>query len=81
MELFRIYEGISILDETGEVPYRRYEPKIKEEQVADFQFKPGFFNQMGQFIESCVEKKNKKDHGCNLREALQVTELCEAIRG
>ena len=81
MEVLRIYEGMRLLEETREVPYRRYEPELKEEQITDFTYKPGFLNQIRHFIEVCVEKKAEKSHGCSLQEALQVTELCETIRG
>ncbi|MBI4256638.1 Gfo/Idh/MocA family oxidoreductase [Candidatus Uhrbacteria bacterium] len=81
MEILRIYEGMRLVEETREVPYRRYEPELKEEQMTDFTYKPGFLNQIRHFIEACVEKKTEKSHGCSLQEALQVTELCETIRG
>lgn len=81
IEVLRIYEGMRLLEETREIPYRRYEPKLKEEQITDFTYKPGFLNQMRHFIEICVEKKTDKSRGCSLQEALQVTELCETIRG
>lgn len=81
IEVLRIYEGMRLLDETCEVPYRRYEPKLKEEQITDSKYKPGFLNQIRHFIEVCVKKETKEGRGCSLREALQVTELCEGIRG
>ena len=81
MEVLRIYEGMRLLEETREVPYRRYEPELKEEQITDFTYKPGFLNQIRHFIKACVEKKTEKSHGCSLQEVLQVTELCESIRG
>ena len=81
MEVLRIYEGMSLLEETRDVPYRRYEPKLKEEQITDFGYKPGFLNQVRHFVESCVEKKSEQNRGCTLLEALRVTELCEDIRG
>jgi len=81
VEILRIYEGMFLLEETRETPYRRYEPKLKEEQITDFRYKPGFLNQIRHFIEACIEKKSNKNRGCSLQEALQVTQLCEAIRG
>jgi predicted dehydrogenase len=80
-EVLRIYEELSLSKETVEVPYRRYDPKPKEEQATDFRYKPGFLNQVRHFIETCVEKKGEEWRGCSLQDALRVTELCEGIRG
>ncbi len=81
LEVLRIYEGISVDEETREVPYRRYEPTLREEQRTDFHYKPGFLNQIRHFVDVCVEKRERNNRGCTLPEALRVTELCEAIRG
>lgn len=81
MEVLRIYEGISVAEETREVPYRRYEPKLKEEQSTDSHYKPGFLNQIRHFVDVCVEKRERNNRGCTLPEVLRVTELCEAIQG
>lgn len=80
-EVYRRYEGMEVLEPTPEVPYRRYQPRIVDEQVTDARFKPGFLNQMRHFIETCVERRSVERRGCTLQEACELTRLCEVVRG
>ncbi|MBI5332502.1 MAG: Gfo/Idh/MocA family oxidoreductase [Candidatus Aenigmarchaeota archaeon] len=81
IEMLSIYSGMDCIEPDDKVKLRRYVPRIKEAYQADALYKPGFYLQIKNFIETCVEHKKKNEIGCNLEDALRVTELCEKIKG
>lgn len=81
MEIMRVYDGLTCLEESGLVPIRRFEPRVIDEQRTDVTYKPGLVNQLRHFIETCVEQRAISRCGCTLEEAVRVTALCEQIAG
>jgi len=79
IETLKIYTKLKMIEPSAEFPLRRYIPEEERSVNADTKFKPGFLNQMKNFIECFIIKSKKNVAGCTLQEALNVTELCEEI--
>lgn len=80
IERMRVFKGIKIEQPTKEIPIRRYIPKIINEVYTDAKYKPGFYKQAKNFLDTCVLEKNINTIGCSLEDALKVTNLCEKIK-
>lgn len=80
IERLTIFDGLIRHEPTDQVPYRRYEPRVKETAEVDRRFKPGFAVQMQEFLR-LVTNSPEPRVGCSLGEAVRVTRLCEQIQG
>lgn len=80
-EELTVYRGIDCIEAKDGSRVRRYVPRVLETFQTDTAFKPGFYKQMVNFIETCVLKNRANETGCTLNEALAITMLCEDIRG
>ena len=78
IEVLKIFEEMSILEPTKEMPLRRYVPSLKEECIEDASFKPGFLSQAQAFMEFCIDKKESPGIS-KLADALRTLELCHRI--
>ncbi len=80
VEILTIYEGMDRIDINEKNKIRRYIPKVRETFEVDTSFKPGFYAQMNNFVETCILQEKKNEIGCMLDDALKVTKLCEEIK-
>jgi len=80
IEVVTVYKGIDILEASGNTRTKTYIPRVEEVFCTNQEYKPGFLKQMKCFIDSCVLEKKKNIEGCTLRDALEVTRLCESIK-
>lgn len=81
IERMQVFEGLAIEGTSPEHTIRTYSPRMTEERIVDATYKPGFYAQAENFLETCVRKRQPNVIGCTLEQALELTELCEAIRG
>ena len=79
IEILSIYNDLERIEPTQECTIRKYMPKLEKRLQTDHIYKPGFYNQMKYFIDFILNKKNKPNLGCTLKDALKVTLLCEQI--
>lgn len=80
IERMKVYQGIKVEQPTREIPIRRYTPEIIKEVYTDAKFKPGFYKQAENFLETCVLEKKINTIGCSLEDAFKVTKICEKVR-
>lgn len=81
IELLTVYKGMDIINASNAVKIRTYLPKVHKTYEIDAAYKPGFYSQMENFIETCVRNSRTNEIGCTLEDALKVTKLCEQIKG
>lgn len=81
IEVLTIYKGMERIDVDGKNKIRRYTPKVFETHEVSADYKPGFYSQMDNFIETCVRRSRPNERGCTLDDALRVARLCERIKG
>lgn len=81
VEVLTIYKGMEVIDANDVIKVRRYVPMVMETLSVKTDYKPGFYCQMDNFIETCVKRSRNNTIGCTLVEALRVTRLCEQIKG
>jgi hypothetical protein len=68
------------IEPDDKIKIRRYIPGVQETHEVNASYKPGFYLQMKNFIETCILHSKKNEVGCTLKDALRVTKLCEQIR-
>lgn len=81
IEMLTLYKGMECFDINGRNKVRRYAPKVQETCEVRTDYKPGFYAQMENFIETCIKHSRTNEVGCTLTDALRVTRLCEQIKG
>ncbi len=81
MEVLTIYQGMEVIEPNGTFKIRRYVPKTKQVFAVDTAYKPGFYLQMENFINTCITRQYSNQIGATLEDALRVTRLCEEIEG
>lgn len=81
-ELATLFDGVSVLEPTTEVPIRRYEPQVGERVLPgdeDLRFKPGFVAQARELAAVC--RGETVEVGARLGDAVRVLQLAEALVG
>ena len=79
IEVLSIYTELNRIESSKGYHNRSYIPKLEKRIVTKHNYKPGFYNQMGYFIDYYLNKKNTTKIGCTLKDALMITLLCEQI--
>jgi hypothetical protein len=67
------------MEPTPDRPFRRYVPRVGRAVAVDATFKPGFFAQMKNFVDTRLARVSPNTVGCTLSDALRVLRLCETI--
>jgi predicted dehydrogenase len=81
IEVLTVYRGMDCIDVSNNNKIRRYMPKVQKIYEVSTSYKPGFYLQMENFIETCAKHSRENEVGCTLNDALKVTQLCEQIKG
>lgn len=81
IEVLTVFKGMDRIDMSDTVNFRRYVPRVADVYEVDATYKPGFYRQMEDFIETCVKRSQPSEVGCTLSEALKAVRLCEEIKG
>lgn len=79
VEHLQVIDSIDIIEPNSENPIRRYVPKVSYSIDANAEYKPGFLEQMTNFVNHCVYQESKRI-GCSLEESLLVAQLCCQIK-
>ena len=80
IEKLCVYEGLERIEPSSKYPIRRYVPKVVKVFQTDLTYKPGYFEQMGYFIDAYLLGKCSKDRGCTMKDALMLTQFCYQIK-
>ena len=75
------FDAIEVIEPTSEIPIRRYQPKLSNDQFSisnfDLKYKPGFYQQSMAFADLV---NGKKSHiAANLYDAFKAIELAEQM--
>jgi predicted dehydrogenase len=75
------FDAIEVIEPTSEIPIRRYQPKLSNDQFSisdfDLKYKPGFYQQSRAFADLV---NGKKSHiAANLYDAFKAIELAEQM--
>jgi predicted dehydrogenase len=75
------FDAIEVIEPTSEIPIRRYQPKLSNDQFSisnfDLEYKPGFYKQSMAFADLVNGKKSHT--AANLHDAFKAIELVEQM--